>query len=97
MKLCNLIEELNNKEKFTVSSVTVISGNNAGAKRITLIREQGEEIILANSINDFYSYNHLIGKTVIGEVYKTKLPTAITENGSMKQMIGYLEEEICQK
>lgn len=96
MKLNNLIEELNNKTKFSVSKTTIITGNDAGSDRIVLTQESRQPIILANSIHDYHSYKHLINKTVYGEVYETKLPLVITEEGAMEQKIGYLEENICQ-
>lgn len=97
MKLNNLIEELSNRTKFSVSKTTIITGNDAGANRIVLTKESEQPIILANSIHDYHSYKHLINKTVYGEVYKTKLPLVITEDGAMEQKIGYLEEYICQQ
>lgn len=96
MKLNNLIEELNNKIKFSVSNTTILTGNNAGENRIVLIQESKKPIVLANSIYNYHSYKHLINKTVYVEVYETKLPCVITEDGVMEQKIGYLEEEICQ-
>lgn len=92
MKLNNLIEELNTKEKFIVSKTKIISGNDMGSDRIILMRESGPSIVLANSIHDYQSYKKFIGRTVEAEVYETKLSPAITEEGVLKQMIGYLED-----
>lgn len=93
MKLLNLLEQLDTKEKVFISETTVLVGNFKDEKRIVLNRENSK-VVLAESAYDFYKYKEFVGREVLAEIYPTTFSKVITEEGTLEQVRIYLEELI---
>ena len=86
MKLVNLFEELDKKEKVLIKETEVLEGNFKGEKRIVLFRESKEPVILANSSFNFYKYKKFLNEEIELELYETNLSLVPTLEGDLKQV-----------